>query len=295
MKNVKFPVMAPIDERQFMLNEDFEIWEKFGVPVGAVQMHSHDFYELLYIEEGEFEVLVDNQIYDLGEGDFLLIDRTCLHRYQFMEKKHETARRLLLWVSKEYLQSLSGDMTDLTACFSAKGAPAWHFQAEQSRRLISWLYRMRESLERTGSSEAEKKLLKRSYMTLFFIELNGLCCQSDLGSAVKGGGAEPLVRQVFEYIDSHIGEQITVDDLANELALSKFYFLRRFKEMTGMTVHDVVVKKRLMHACHAIEAGKSISTVWTDCGFSDYSSFFRNFKSTYGMSPREYRMKCEEK
>lgn len=293
MKTTGFPMMEARDERQFMLQEDFEILEKYGVPVGALEMHSHGFYELLYIEEGEFATAVGNQLYVLEKGDFLLIDRNCLHHYQFVEKRHEKTKRLLLWVTKEFLQSLSGDGVDLTGCFTAKGAPAWRFPPERSRRLIACLYRMREAVEEEGEALAERRLLERSWLTLFFVELNRLCRTNAFRLDTKDFGLDPMARQVFEYIDRHIREPITVDDLADAMALSKFYFLRRFKDVTGMTVHDVVVKKRLMHACRGIEAGKSISEVWTECGFADYSSFFRNFKSTYGMSPREFKAGCE--
>lgn len=293
MKKTGFPLMEARDERQFMLQEDFEILEKYGVPVGAVEMHSHSFYELLYIEEGEFATVVDNQLYLLEKGDFLLIDRNCLHHYQFVEKKHDRTKRLLLWVTREFLQLLSDGGADLTACFSAKGAPAWRFPPERSRGLIFWLYRMREAVEDEYGSPAERRMLERSYMTLFFVELNRLCRTNDFRLRTKECGLDPMAQRVYEYIDRHIGEPITVDDLADAMALSKFYFLRKFKDVTGMTVHDVVVKKRLMHACREIESGRTISEAWADCGFADYSSFFRNFKSTYGMSPREFKAGCE--
>ncbi len=293
MKNVKFPTMEARDERQYMLTENFEILEKYGVPTGAVQMHNHGFYELLYIEEGEFASFVDNRLYVLHKGDFLLIDRDRLHHYQFVEKKHEKSKRLLLWITREYLQSLSGPGVDLTACFSQKGAPAYHFPGNQAQRLAGFLYWMKESISAENADEEEKRLLEKTWLTLFFVTLNRLCRQSVFQFSMEESRSNPMTKQVFDYIDAHIAEPITVDDLASATSLSKYYFLRSFKAVTGMTVHDFVLKKRLMQACRFISDGRPISEVWQSCGFSDYSAFFRNFKKSYGMSPREFKSRWE--
>ena len=52
-----------------------------------------------------------------------------------------------------------------------------------------------------------------------------------------------------------------------------------------MTVHAFVTDKRLIKACRAISEGMNISQAYQAAGFSDYSSFLRNFKNAYGISP----------
>lgn len=63
------------DERQYMLSGDYEVYEKVGEPVGAVSFHYHDFYELIYIIEGEFSSLIEDRAVRMRKGDFLLIDK----------------------------------------------------------------------------------------------------------------------------------------------------------------------------------------------------------------------------
>ena len=65
------------DERQYMLSGDYEVYEKVGEPVGAVSFHYHDFYELIYIIEGEFSSLIEDRAVRMRKGDFLLIDKKC--------------------------------------------------------------------------------------------------------------------------------------------------------------------------------------------------------------------------
>ena len=98
----------------------------------------------------------------------------------------------------------------------------------------------------------------------------------------------PLVGQVSDYIEAHIGERITLEELAEYIHMSKYHFLRKFKELTGVTVHAFVTNKRLIKACELLKAGENITQVYQTCGFTDYSSFLRNFKSTFGVSPGKY-------
>ena len=58
------------DERQYMLSGDYEVYEKVGEPVGAVSFHYHDFYELIYIIEGEFSSLIEDRAVRMRKGDF---------------------------------------------------------------------------------------------------------------------------------------------------------------------------------------------------------------------------------
>lgn len=60
--------MSGEDERQYMIREDYEIYEKYGAPTGATALHYHDFYEIIYILDGEFSSLVDNVTYFLKKG-----------------------------------------------------------------------------------------------------------------------------------------------------------------------------------------------------------------------------------
>lgn len=99
----------------------------------------------------------------------------------------------------------------------------------------------------------------------------------------------PMVERISRYIDEHIGEKLTVELLADQVHMSKYHFLRKFKELTGVTVHAYLIDKRLIKACSELKNGSNIEQAYQRAGFSDYSSFLRNFKNAYGVSPKKYR------
>lgn len=277
------------DERQYMLNENYEVYEKQGAPLGAIAFHYHNFYEILYVLEGEYSSLVEDKCYRMKKGDFLLIDQNCMHRYQYDEEKHDSSRRIILWISAQMLSSLGNEGTDLAACFRKKESCAYHFPIYYEELLQGYLLKLAMTKMQESVDPEMKKLMDKGLLTLFFTYLNVLCEKKEYQFAEGGLVRDPMVEQVSEYIDAHLTEKITVDMLAEQAHMSKYYFLRKFKENTGMTVHTFLINKRLIEACEALKRGASVTESFQVSGFSDYSSFLRNFRETYGVSPGKYR------
>lgn len=281
-------VRPATDERQYMIEEDFEIYEKQGAPIGAASFHYHHFYEIIYVLDGEYSSLIEDKSVRMRKGDFLLIDQNVMHRYEHVEGRHDSSKRIILWITPQMLARLSDGHMDLAACFKKQEAFAYHFPIYYEELLQGYLLKLAmRQMPETGE-EAVKKTLDKGLLTLFFTYLNVLCDRKEYLFTNEKLNAHPLVEQVSAYIDHHIGEKITVDMIAEEAHMSKYYFLRKFKELTGVTVHSFIVNKRLLVACKALREGKSVTESVTMSGFSDYTSFLRNFRETFGVAPGKY-------
>ena len=90
---------------------------------------------------------------------------------------------------------------------------------------------------------------------------------------------------ILKYINQHINENLSLDELAQRFSLSKFYLTRRFKELTGLSLHQFIVKKRLTRARYLISVGIDPYRAAVDAGFNNYSHFSRTFKSYFGQNP----------
>lgn len=279
------------DERQYMINEKYEVYEKQGPPTGAATFHYHSFYEIIYVLEGEYTCMVGNRTYHLKKGDFLLTDTNLMHKYHRVSEKQEFSRRIILWITDEMLSGLSQGDVDLSACFkkSTEDSCAYHFPIYYEEQLRGYLMKLAMSEMMDMELPGAKQVLDRGFLSLFFVYLNTLCAREEYLFAAEELSAHPMVSRVSAYIEAHIGEQILVEDLAEHVHMSKYHFLRKFKELTGMTVHSFINSKRLIKASEGLKAGNSISQVYQDSGFSDYSSFLRNFKKTFGVPPGKYK------
>lgn len=289
MRETRLHRLEAAEERQYMIQEGYEVYEKQGAPLGAAAFHCHSFYEIIYVLEGEYSSMLENQTYHMKKGDFLLIDCNVMHKYHFIEKKHDSSRRIIVWVTREMLRELSGEEMDLSACFREGHSCAYHFPIYYEEMLRGYLLKLAMEELPDVPEPAAKQVLDRGYLTLFFVYLNTLCGRQEYGFSQEDMVFHPMVEQVAEYIEQHIRQAITVEDLADHVHMSKYYFLRKFKEQTGVTVHNFVLNKRLIRAREEIARGKNLTEVWQNAGFSDYSSFLRNFKKAFGVSPGKYR------
>lgn len=101
---------------------------------------------------------------------------------------------------------------------------------------------------------------------------------------------QPQIDRVDVYIANNICDPITVDDLADLLYCSKFYFLREFKKFVGITPYQYLMTKRLEEAKRRLLLPKSdIASVGFDLGFNDQSHFTRSFKKQFGMTPGQFQ------
>ncbi|MEV4734522.1 AraC family transcriptional regulator [Saccharopolyspora sp. NPDC049426] len=101
------------------------------------------------------------------------------------------------------------------------------------------------------------------------------------------------LRLVREYIREHLNEDLSLQDLAGVLALSKFHFARRFRNATGTTPHRFVFQERLERAQELMRgSGTTFAEIARVCGFADQSHMNRHFRKRFGTTPTRYRQEA---
>jgi len=92
------------------------------------------------------------------------------------------------------------------------------------------------------------------------------------------------------WIAAHSQEDIDLDRVAGEVALSPFHFLRVFSRVLGVTPHQYLVRSRLRHAARLLAQGEQpVTDVALEVGYADLSNFVRSFRRAAGISPGGFR------
>ncbi len=101
---------------------------------------------------------------------------------------------------------------------------------------------------------------------------------------------ESKIRPVLTYIDQHYTEDLTVEFLSQQIALSKSYFMSCFKRVTGTSLVTYINQIRVRNACEILlTTDAQVMQVALECGFDNLSNFNRQFRKHTGCSPSQYR------
>ncbi len=150
--------------------------------------------------------------------------------------------------------------------------------------------------------EIAKPLAELARAALSSSVLQAECALSDLIGQLRGrttrvvGGLAPhVLRRVEEYVEAHLSETISLDDLASLSDVSGFHFHRMFRLVRGCTPHTWIATRRIDRAKRLLGTNVSISEISVDCGFSSHSHLTRVFRKVTGVTPNKYRSILWEK
>ena len=110
----------------------------------------------------------------------------------------------------------------------------------------------------------------------------------------SGSGQLPRykLKQVIDYIDADLDRDLSLKELATVVQMSPNYFSQLFKQTTGITPHQYVIRYRIERAKHLMQQNKlSLAEIATQVGFVDRSHLHRHFRRLVGVTPKTYFQK----
>ncbi len=110
-----------------------------------------------------------------------------------------------------------------------------------------------------------------------------------------GAQSAGIIEDSIAYINDHLTQELSLENLAVQAALSPFYFSRLFKRETGFSPHQYILATRISNAKFLLQStSDSVKNICFTVGFTSESSFCTAFKGQTGMTPSEYRAQIIE-
>ena len=110
------------------------------------------------------------------------------------------------------------------------------------------------------------------------------------GASGAGSSGNPVVDRAIGYIQSHLTDKLSVEEIAANAGYSASYFSHLFAEETGLSPYQFVVKSRIEHAQQLLKTTRqTVQEIAFQCGFNSAANFCYTFRKLVGTSPHEYR------
>lgn len=253
-----------------------------------VPMHWHSEFEINRVLQGKGEFICGDEKIIAGEGDLFILPPNMLHAaypYQNFDLIYEA-----LVFNPVMLGTGSNDRCT-TECIrpimngSIRINPHLHSHTKNYSQLKAAADQIFACAH--GNLPQLDLLLKSELMRLFWLLENDeeIMYRKDTGISYS-----EIIRPALEFMVKNFRENITIDQLADLVHLSKSYFMSCFKKAVGIGAIEHLTQLRINAVCDALSGtDRIISDIAFNCGYSNLSNFNRQFKKFVGCSPNEYR------
>ena len=241
----------------------------------SLREHVHqNYYQLHYVVEGEGLFCVGDETIPLRANMFCLVPPGTSHGIQSVQVSQNGVMRILevkfIASGEEFLSELE----KIPMCCTGSNDLQWllyqaflesvqvdvYAKKAAAYLFCSWLYR----------AIRQHKLSSR--------ELSG-----------KSSHTQP-VTQVKEYLDTHLGEEVSLDAVAELTGYSKNYLCQIFRERTGMTMNTYLNAARINKATELlVNTNMELAEIAEKCGYNSVHYFIKTFKKIIGVPPGSYR------
>lgn len=241
-------------------------------------LHTHSHYELYCFLAGDVDFLVEGTTYPLEAGDLMIIGRSEAH----YTRLHSPApyERIVIHFSPQNILGTPEETAHIRKLLDGRPLGKGNRFPGATQKNPHWVQYLHKLINASGWARSV-------YLTTLLHELAAAYAELPEGSSGKAGGISGIIR----YINENLTQPLSLELLSQEFFISKAQLNRSFKKTTGSTVWEYIQAKRLLLAKELLRTGNPPTQVGIQCGFGNYSGFYRAYKKRFGCAPNEEKVR----
>lgn len=227
----------------------------------------HIYHEIILFLDGDAEFISEDLNMHLKPSTLIVIPSETYHQMIIHGDQEHYYRCVLQF----------GENPELAELMASSMSKVQAFAADREVRFL-----FDKLIQATKTEEAHTVLLLRSVLILL---LDVLRDPKDMLGEEQH--QNETVRMAINYINRNLDKTLTIHSIAQACNISESSLSHIFKKEMYISIHKFIVKKRLIQAHHRICAGEAATVVAMECGFGDYSGFYKQYKKAFGFSPSQ--------
>ena len=263
---------------------EFEIYHATNTTPQPTIYQSHHYYELHFILRGSIRVIVEEMDISPVLGEALIYPPHCMHRVTHTDPS-QPYERFYIYLSREFLASISTEGYNFVDVLDRLTSGHRYCLRPGEQAVQELVPLADEIIEAARDTSTAGMLANRCRMTIYLIRLLGLLEES---VASLPESATSRMSGLISYINQNAAQELSLDHLEDVFGISKYALLHEFKNYTGMSIYQYILTRRIILAQQLIRQGVKPRQACEQCGFTDYTSFYRAFKARTGKSPAQY-------
>jgi AraC-like DNA-binding protein len=237
--------------------------------------HTHETYAIGVISYGIERFKRNKQQHAAPAGSIVLVNPGEVHTGQAGDERGWAYR--VFYPSAKVMQLAATRVAD-----KPQTLPHFSQAVVQDDYVVGLMLKLHETLESKGAA------LERESQFVWAMGQLILRHASERPASKQPRIERNAIQRTREFLDHHYWQNISLDQLAEQVHLSPFHFLRVFKEAFGLPPHAYLTQARVLRAKQLLSVGNPIAQVAQDVGFVDQSHLNKHFKRIVGVTPRQY-------
>ena len=278
-----------MDAKKFVLSyyknatDDFHI-TRIAAPKEALHPHSHAYFQIYCVLSGKLLHHIEGSTAELTEGDVFILPPNLPHHITVPDGQIDFYS---LSFMPDYFRSLHENklVLDFLSFLNTEPTGQIHpkitLSYEDAQFAQMLLQRILE--EFSGSKTGGQVLIRECVCVL--LSLFARVYFEEQADTLHAEENRQLVLHCVEYMKNHFDEELSLTEMVRRSAMSRTCFCTLFRELVGTSFKDYLNRCRIEKAAELIAGGEKISNAGLRCGYSDFSTFYRNFKKYKGIPP----------
>ena len=254
-------------------------------------IHDHDYVEIAYILSGKGKYHVDGKEYDVTAGDLVICNPGVKHTHIVSNPKEPTIEFISGFFDFHFV-NMAPNSIELPG-----NSHILHTTGELKQEIMKHCYAM--IAEKESKQIGRYFMLKAHLMQIILMvirEISEVDKTDQKGCNFETYNKNYVVNRIINYLSENYEHKISLEQIAHNMYLSPVYISKIFKEETGESPINYLIKIRLEKAKEILLTSDngSIKNIANQVGYDDVYHFSKLFKKYYGISPLYYRKQTKD-